>query len=740
MLNLPNSCFMPKLKTSQFRGTGKQIQQVVAPIAEKSATVCRIFNSTVWLLLLPQILFGSVPCAAATSAGVSDVTDYHLVVELHPAKHRLVAAAVLTLPQTRHPLRLQLVPQALIESVQCDGQPAKHTFADGTLTIAPPASPREGPRQLTIRYRADFNDPLPQETVGSEDPAFGVSATILPEGTYLSADTPWFPRIEGRRGRHRVEVNAPAGTVAITAGRLNHLETRDGRTASVWENEFPLEGLALAAGNLTVARDELDGIQLLTFLSPDNAALAPAYLAAMRRHLAFYRDLLGPYPYPKFAVVENFLPTGFGLPSWTLLGKSVVRLPFLLDTSLPHEIVHSWWGNAVEVDYAQGNWGEGLTTYLADYLLKERAGPAEARDYRRKILRDYAALVTPQNDFPLTSFHGRMAKYQQAIGYGKGAMVFHMLRREIGDQAFWSALRRMAAEGSGRGLGWHDIERIFSEASRADLRWFFAQWVERSGAPELAFDEIRSLRTAKGWLVSGAIRQTGTSYRLNLPLRLTTAAGDILEQTVRLDGPRTPFTFSAAPPPALLEADPESDLFRRLSPSEVPATINDLLTPKRPLVIVADGQQRLHEAGRDLLKGLHWDAAEIVTEGALSRTSLAGRDLLFLGWPRRRELQPSLPDGLTVAMADNVSTWTVVGEQAGGDTLLAVLAGRDNADGVRAILLSNDPTAAAQAAPKISHYGRFSLLLFNTGRNVVKTTWSSRSSPLRVMFPLGAPP
>lgn len=740
MLNLPNSCFMPKLKTSQFRGAGKQIQQVVALIAEKSATVCRIFNSTVWLLLLPQILFGSVPCAAATSAGVSDVTDYHLVVELHPAEHRLVAAAVLTLPQTRHPLRLQLVPQAVIKAVQCDGQPAKHTFADGTLTIAPPASPHEGPRQLSIRYRAGFNDPLPQETVGSEDPSFGVSATILPEGTYLSAGTPWFPRIEGQRGRHRVEVSAPAGISAVTAGRLLRLDTRSSRTVTTWENPFPLEGLALTAGAFTMARDEFDGIQLLTFLSPENAALAPGYLAAMRRHLAFYRDLLGPYPFPKFAVVENFLPTGFGLPSWTLLGKSVVRLPFLLDTSLPHEIVHSWWGNAIEIDYAQGNWGEGLTTYLADYLLKERAGPPEGLDYRRKILRDYAALVTPGNDFPLSAFHGRMAKYQQAIGYGKGAMVFHMLRQEVGDQAFWSALRRMAAEGSGRVMGWRDLERIFSATAGRDLHWFFVQWVEQQGAPELTFEAVRTVRAANGWTVSGAILQQGAGYRLTLPLRLTTAAGDSLEQRVRLDGPRTPFTFAAATPPALLEADPENDLFRRLAPAEVPATVNDLLTPKQPLVIVADGQQHLREAGRDLLKGLHWDAAEIVTEGAVARSSLTGRDLLFFGWPHRRELQPPLPDGLTVATADNVSTWTITGEQSGGDTLLAVLAGRDNTDGVRAIFLANDPEAAAQAAPKISHYGRFSLLLFKAGRNVVKTTWPSRSSPLRVMFPLGAPP
>ena len=62
----------------------------------------------------------------------------------------------------------------------------------------------------------------------------------------------------------------------------------------------------------------------------------------------------GPYPFPKFAIVENFFPTGYGFLSYTLLGGSVLKLPFIPETSLRHEIAHSWWGNGVLVDYAAG--------------------------------------------------------------------------------------------------------------------------------------------------------------------------------------------------------------------------------------------------------------------------------------------------------------------------------------------------------------------------------------------------
>ena len=115
------------------------------------------------------------------------------------------------------------------------------------------------------------------------------------------------------------------------------------------------------------------------------------YLQSSREYLELYQELFGPYPYEKFAIVENFYPTGYGFPGWTLLGSSVIRLPFIRTTSLPHEIAHTWWGNAVEIDYSSGNWGEGLATYVADYYLKELHAPAEALEYRRRQLGGMAA-------------------------------------------------------------------------------------------------------------------------------------------------------------------------------------------------------------------------------------------------------------------------------------------------------------------------------------------------------------
>ena len=118
-----------------------------------------------------------------------------------------------------------------------------------------------------------------------------------------------------------------------------------------------------------------------------------------------YRGLVGPYPYGKFALVENFWETGYGMPSFTLLGPQVIRFPFILHSSYPHEILHNWWGNSVFVDYESGNWCEGLTAYMADHLIQEQRGRGE--EYRRDTLQKYRSYVRDGRDFPLTEFRSR---------------------------------------------------------------------------------------------------------------------------------------------------------------------------------------------------------------------------------------------------------------------------------------------------------------------------------------------
>ena len=137
-------------------------------------------------------------------------------------------------------------------------------------------------------------------------------------------------------------------------------------------------------------------IQLATYLFPDDAALADEYLDASARYLDAYIPLLGPYPFSQFAVVENFFSSGLGMPSFTLLGSGIIKRHYTQPYALGHEIVHSWIGNGVFNRVSQGNWVEGLTTYLSNYYYHELTGDeAQAREQRRLMLYGLFRLCAP---------------------------------------------------------------------------------------------------------------------------------------------------------------------------------------------------------------------------------------------------------------------------------------------------------------------------------------------------------
>src|SRR5690625_7179718 len=99
----------------------------------------------------------------------------------------------------------------------------------------------------------------------------------------------------------------------------------------------------------------------MAFLRDGDEALANRYLEATAGYMEMYRRLVGPYPYSKFALVENLWETGYGMPSFPLLGPQIIRFAFILHSSSPHALLHNWGGSGVLVVIDTGNRGEGLT-------------------------------------------------------------------------------------------------------------------------------------------------------------------------------------------------------------------------------------------------------------------------------------------------------------------------------------------------------------------------------------------
>ena len=671
---------------------------------------------SIWRGLVAFLLLCSAAAAQANGMpGAVERQDIAVTLELE--RHLVVGESTITFAAGSKEIALRLAEKATVDSVTIAGKSIPFSFRGGMLSLQLPPGP--DPLPVTISYRASFNDPVSQHPGASEDPSYGVTGAITRDGTFLGGGAYWYPVPAQVPARRSITISAPAGTEAISDGKLVSRGGSGNVSRSLWQEARPVGVLSLCAGPYRVEQRRLDGIDLYTYFYPGNAALASRYLDAAAKYLSLYRDLFGPYPFEKFAIVENFFPTGYGFPSFTLLGGAVIRLPFIVDTSLPHEIAHAWWGNGIEVEPGGGNWSEGLVTYLADYLMKERRSPAEGADYRRQLLIDYASLVAPASDFPVSTFQSRSDPASRAIGYGKSAMIFHMIRSQIGDGPFFAALRQVCRDHMYRSASWGDLVDAFSRSAGGDLAPLVQGWLTGTGGPRLSLAGVTSRRERGGWLVSGSILQQGALFQAAVPLRLE-SEGAPVRALVMVSGERTPFTISTAAPPRRLLLDPDAELFRILAPGEIPATVNSIKGSAEVVGVVTENCKAAGGTFKDLLASLSQKRAVVIDEAQLGGEDAARHDLLFCGMPRNRSLLPRLPGGVLLAgngfSADGV-------RYPEPDGLLFLVLPHALASGrVAAIFQPLSEAAAALYGPKITHYGKYGYLVFAGGANRRKGT------------------
>lgn len=691
------------------------------------------------LLLLPFILIGAIFLLAAAPGFCASpdtlVCRHDLKVELQPQDHMILVRDDIGIEGWKgKELIFSLSSKGRIESVKVNGKPVKYSFRSGRLILS--ASRDDGrPIVVSISFDAVFNDPVAEDQAGSDNPGLGVEGSIGETGTFLLADSGWYPGFGGPGQDFKLTVTAPRGIYAVTAGELIGHEDRDRKSITRWKTGPIGQGLSLSAGKYII-RSKVNGrIPIYTFFTSETDSLSRTYLDASASHIEFYERLFGPYPFPKFAVVENFFPTGYGFPSYTLLGKSVLKLPFIPETSLRHEIAHCWWGNGVLVDYASGNWCEGLTTYVADYLSREIVSAADAKLYRQQILRDYATFASSGADFPLKDFESRVSPATRVVGYGKAAFVFHMIRGKLGDEAFWNGLRQIFRERLFVKASWDDFRDVFVRTGGWDAKdagVFFEQWVARSGAPVLKLKDARIEGEGTGRRVAGLLVQDKPWYRLDITAGLEVSGNERLDTKIRIEDGSAPFAVSASAAPKKLIVDPDVNTFRLLYPEEIPATVNSVKGSRKPAAVLSDGAPpEVTKAFYLLLAGLDQEGAPIIAEKEAEKIMNEDRDFIFFGLPRSEKLKfffETAPK--TVSLSPR--SFSVEGS-SGADCLFLAFADPVRKGKITALFLPVPGTAddsILTAARKITHYGKYSFLTFSGGVIREKGIWEVTRSPL----------
>ncbi|MEE8430798.1 MAG: M1 family aminopeptidase [Candidatus Desulfatibia sp.] len=678
------------------------------------------------------------------SLKAAETVRHDLKVVLYPKEQRFTAEDTITIPEKLFPdlqflLHSGLQPSSPTAGVQIirDAERSEAVPLESFKVNLPP-----GRNTFVLEYGGTIGHSL--QAYGKEQ-ARGFKHTagvISTEGVYLAGSSNWYPVFGKTLVTFSLQVELPPQWDAVSQGeRTLHISKGDA-TAVRWESPQVQQEIYLVAAPFIEYTKPAGRVTAMVFLRKPDENLAGKYLDAAVRYLEMYAMLIGPYPYKKFALVENFWETGYGMPSFTLLGPKIIRFPFILHSSYPHEILHNWWGNSVFPDYEKGNWTEGLTAYLADHLIKEIRGKAAA--YRQGVLQKYADYVLKGRDFALVQFRFRHSTASEAVGYGKALMFFHMLRQELGDAIFVQGLRDFFNKNRFRMASFDDLRKSFKRVSGQDMSVNFNQWITQPGAPALKVSRPQARPAGGGWILTALIEQIQIEdvYHLRIPVAVTMEGQDRAFQTVVvMDRQRLELELRMPARPIRLDVDPEFDLFRRLDRDEIPAALSQALGAQKLLILLPSSANKgLLQAYRDLARSLAQSGPDEVTVKLDTEVQKLPTDraVILCGWENRfRSDMVSALSGYDVSINQEKVSIGQTSIQRKDHAVVLTSRQPRNKDLSITWIASDLPQALPGLGRKLPHYHKYSYLGFKGPEpvNVAKGQWPVLDSPMAVFLP-----
>jgi hypothetical protein len=457
------------------------------------------------------------------------------------------------------------------------------------------AAVRSGESVRVLYHRTFQQPPGPHSNITGQDALFWAD---------------WLPVVAYQPAPSRITIETPAIWESIAQGDLAGTRRQGERIARTFVNRAPVSFIMAAAGPYTVRRRSAHGYPLATYMLHDDRAASERGLAILAEAIPFYLSHFGPIPWKQYAIVETSSMVGGAQEGYSYSVYSTAMFP----GAAAHELGHSWWGGRVSNTYFGSYWNESLTTYSEDLLNEARQGSMTARVRRSAKIRSYQAIVARRHDLALTRGSTEpLDPVTLGTTYLKGAMVCHMLRRELGDRVFFRTLRRFASDYAGKAAEWDDLARIATAEVSRPMGWFFEQWTQREGAPKLRWSAVRSRLLPDGRTeVRALLRQERRLFLGHMTVALE-SDGDRSTQRIWIGRARgagagpsaqpagTPIRLVVRGTPRRLIADPEEDWARALEADEIPANTETLFAGQHPLLVVygTGGEPAYQKAMRD---------------------------------------------------------------------------------------------------------------------------------------------
>jgi aminopeptidase N len=383
-----------------------------------------------------------------------------------------------------------------VDGVTVDKRRAPFTRSSSTLLVKLPNAVRAGTKLIvSIDYRGKPKSGLVM--TNDKDGRPSVIGDNWPDRVHH-----WIPSFDHPSAKATVafSITAPSEQLVVANGRLVNVVNTSGMTRT-WNyaeaTPIPPYCMIFAAGQFTKIDAASEITQLSYYVPQSDAAAANRGFSAAAPSLKFFSHNVAPYPYEKLALIvgntqfggmENSSAIVFASTIFNSISGTPMSSTFNIRSNLvelvAHEIAHQWFGDSVTEESWSDLWlSEGFATYFAGLLVQHTDGEAAFRDY----MQDAATTAIRFEKVARIPIHDSETEDLMALlnanNYQKGAWVLHMLRSQLGDEAFFAGLRDYYQQHKDGNATSNDLRITLEKASKTNLEEFFARWIYGTGHP-----------------------------------------------------------------------------------------------------------------------------------------------------------------------------------------------------------------------------------------------------------------
>lgn len=400
------------------------------------------------------------------------------------------------------------------------------------------------------------------------------------------ASSRWFPTIDQPNERMTQEIYITVDTAFETLSNgllIYSTQNANGTRTDYWRQKVPDAPYltALVVGDFAVVEDSWrDSVAVNYYVEPEYEQYAQMVFGVTPEMIEFYSNRLGvDFPWAKYhqIVVRDFVAgamenSGAVIFYDALQHNDREHLDNPHEDIIAHELFHHWFGDLVTTEsWANLALNESFATYGEVLWAEHKYGYDQAEQL---LLNDYRAYMAEaaQMKTPLINFYydtpGDMFNRHT---YQKGGLTLHMLRKVIGDEAFFAALNTYLTENAYQSAEYHDLRLAFEEVTGQDLNWFFSQWFEEAGHPELAISYGWSDSLNRQRIVVHQIQDTSRFPIYRLPVEVDFYFEDtVLQRSVVVDEMMETLSFDFNEQPLLVNFDAEKGLLAEKHESKRP--------------------------------------------------------------------------------------------------------------------------------------------------------------------------